>query len=196
MRRLTFLCIVGCVLVSAAAPAEAQRRRTTVRVRTARVPDAGMIAVGGSGGYTFTASDFLSNGPEIAGNIEGYLTPRVSVRGQVGTVWRDITGLRYDGTVQPVFFLGNVVYNWEHGKWHPYATGGAGLYHTRFDEAGVIGSTNDFGVDFGGGVEYFFHLVTTLTGEGLYHAVQDINTKRSFFKGSFWSFMGGVKQYF
>jgi hypothetical protein len=203
MKRLSFPCIVTCVIVSVAAPAFAQRPRatTTVRTRTrvASVPDAGMIAIGASiSPTTETNSQFLGNGLEIAGNVEGYVTPRFSVRGQVGTAFWDIVGLSYPGTLQPIFFLGNAVYNWEAGDLHPYVTAGGGMYHYAFDEAGVTGSTTKPGLDLGGGVEYFFLPDTTLTGELLMHRVGNVPTNRATlgFKGSFWSFTVGAKHYF
>jgi len=157
-----------------------------------------MIGVGGSIGFTRPTDRFFDNGLGIAGNVEGYLTPRVSVRGQIGTAWWDIIALRNPGTIQPVYFLGNLVYNWEGGKWHPYATGGAGLYHFRFeDPVGVKGSDNNAGFNVGGGIEYFFTRYATITGEALYHKVGDVNTGLHLFAdGSFWSFMVGAKRYF
>jgi hypothetical protein len=147
---------------------------------------------------TATSSAFLGNGLELAGNIEGYLSPRLSVRGQIGTAWWDIQGLSYDGTLQPLFFLGNVVYNWEAGVVHPYVTGGGGIYRYGFNEAGVTGSDTEPGFDFGGGVEYFFAPEVTLTGELLAHRVGNVPTNRATlgFKGSWWSFTVGVKKYF
>src|SRR5438132_10571081 len=161
MKQLSLSFIVMCVIVSVAASAEAQRPRTrtttTVRTRAASVPDAGMIGIGASiSPTTETSSQFLGNGLEIAGNVEGYVTPRLSVRGQVGTAWWDIVGLSYPGSLQPIFFLGNAVYNWEAGSVHPYVTAGGGMYHYAFDEAGVTGSTTKPGIDLGGGIEYFF----------------------------------------
>jgi hypothetical protein len=201
MKRLSLFLIVTCVIVSVGAPAEAQRPRatTTVRTRTASMPDAGMIGIGAAiSPTTATSSDFLGNGIAIAGNVEGYVTPRVSIRGQVGTAWWDIEGLSYAGTLQPLFFLGNVVYNWEAGVVHPYVTGGGGMYRYGFTEAGVSGSDTEAGIDFGGGVEYFFLPDATLTGELLTHRVGRVPTNRATagFKGSWWSFTLGVKKYF
>jgi len=205
MKHLSFLFIVTCVIVSVGAPAQAQARRrpptTTVRTttRVASVPDTGTIGVGASiSPTTATSSAFLSNGLEIAGNIEGYLSPRLSLRGQVGTAWWDIQGLSYDGTLKPLFFLGNLVYNWEAGVVHPYVTGGGGIYRYGFTEAGVTGSDTEPGFDFGGGVEYFFMPDATLTGELLTHRVGNVPTNRAKlgFKGSWWSFTVGVKKYF
>ena len=54
-------------------------------------------------GATVPADESLDRGLEIAGSIEGYLTSRVSVRGQLGSAWWDIVGRHFTGTVKPVF---------------------------------------------------------------------------------------------
>jgi hypothetical protein len=169
--------------------AEAQRRRA---------PAQGMWAVGGSVGVSAPNDASLGSGFDLAGNIEGYLTSRVSVRAQVsGSRW-DIVGRHFTGTVSPFVVDGNIVYNWEGGKWHPFVTGGIGLYHfgSHIDPSLSGGDTN-FGGDFGGGIEYFFTRRSTITGEGLYHAVGAFNTPvTTFNSGSFWTFTAGLKHYF
>src|SRR5260370_10588176 len=77
------------------------------------VPNTGMVAIGGSIGASVPSEANFQNGPELAANVEGYLTPRLSVRGQLGSRWWDITGRNFTGTVKPFFIDGNVVYNWE-----------------------------------------------------------------------------------
>src|SRR5215470_12634473 len=131
MKRLSIFVAATCVIASVALPAEAQRTGPTQRpapARAASVPDVGMIGIGASISPTAaTNSAYLDNGLELAGNVEGYVTPRLSVRGQIGTAWWNITGLSYTGSIQPVFFLGNLVYNWEYGLVHPYVTAGGGV---------------------------------------------------------------------
>jgi hypothetical protein len=169
------------------APAAAQRRP---------VPDYGMVGLGGSIGASVPSEASLQSGPDLAGNVEGYLTPRVSIRGQLGTRWWDITGRRVTGTVQPLYVDGNVVYNWEGGVIHPYVTGGFGVYHYAFDIPGVNGTDNKFGGDFGGGLEFFFRRYVTLTGEVLYHAVSTpVHSPVGDFESRFWSVRMGVKKY-
>jgi hypothetical protein len=160
-----------------------------------RAPAKDMWAVGGSIGVSVPTDSSLDHGFDISGNIERYLTPRVSVRGQVGSAWWDIVGRRFTGTVNPIFLDGNLVYNWEGGKWHPYVTGGVGLYHYRSDES--LGSDTKFGGNVGGGIEYFYTRRSTVTGEGLYHAVGAFNTPLATFnEGSSWTFTAGLKHYF
>lgn len=179
----------GCFAVLlAATPALAQRH----------VPDTGMWAVGGSVGATVPRDASLQNGLEVAGNIEGYLTPRVSVRGQVGAAWWDITGRGFTGTIKPIFFDGNVVYNWEGGVWHPYVTAGIGAYRFHSDiNPSLSGDDTKMGVNLGGGIEYFFTRHATLTGELLFHKVDGFASPvATFGDGSFWSFAMGAKKYF
>jgi hypothetical protein len=179
--------VLTFALAFAATPASAQRR----------VPDTGMFGVGASIGATVPTDDSFKNGPEVAGNIEAYLTPRVSLRGQVGVAWWDITGRGFTGSVKPLRVDGNVVYNWEGGVWHPYLTAGAGLY--RFNSAitgARDGSDTKAGADLGGGIEYFFTRHATITGEFLYHKVGGFaSPATTFADGSFWSFAIGAKAY-
>jgi hypothetical protein len=162
------------------------------------VPAPGMLAIGGSIGAGSPADPSFTNGLALTGNIEGYLSRRVSIRGQVDGAWWDITGRGFNGTVRPIAFDGNVVYNFEGGRIHPFVTGGVGLYHYRFDETPVGGSANKLGVDVGGGLEYFVHRHTTLTAELLYHDVgQPVTSPLTTFNLThFWTFTVGVKKYF
>ena len=172
--------------------AAAQRRAP------ARAPAKDMWAVGGSIGVSIPTDPSLDSGFDISGNIERYLTSRVSVRGQLGTAWWDIVGRHFTGTVNPVYLDGNLIYNWEGGKWHPYVTGGIGLYHFRSEESlAPNGSDTNFGGNVGGGIEYFYRRRSTITGEGLYHAVGAFNTPLATFnEGSSWTFTVGLKHYF
>src|SRR5262249_11798305 len=75
----------GCAviaLIAGTVPAAAQGRSP--------VPNTGMWSVGGSIGAGSPRDASLSGGFDIAGNLERYLTPRVSVRGQLGGSWNDI----------------------------------------------------------------------------------------------------------
>jgi hypothetical protein len=162
-----------------------------------RAPAAGMWAVGASIGASMPSDPSLDNGLEVAGNVENYLTPRVSIRGQVaGSSW-NIVNRNFTGTVKPVRLDGNIVYNWEGGAWHPYVTGGVGVYHYRSTIPGApkAGDT-EAGINLGGGVEYFFERRTTLTGELLYHHAGAFNTSiATFNQGSYWSLDFGLKAY-
>ena len=176
------------VLLTGATEASAQRR----------VPAAGMWALGGSMGAGVPSDPSLDKGLELAGNAESYLTPRVSIRGQLGGAWSDIVGRHFTGIVNPVFVDGNVVYNWEGGVWHPFVTGGVGVYRYRSTENGAGNATDTRpGVNLGGGLEYFYSRRGTITFETLYHAVSEVHTPLATFnEGQFWTFGVGVKRYF
>jgi opacity protein-like surface antigen len=184
--------LAGTIGVTSAA---AQARRSESREP---VPAPGMVAIGGSFGAAPPSEASFTNGPTLAGNIEGYLTRRVSLRGQVSGAWWDITGRGFTGNVQPVAFDANVVYNFEGGRIHPFVTGGVGLYHYRFQENPVTGSTNKAGLDVGGGVEYFVHRHATATAEVLFHNTQTPVTSplTTFNDSSYWTFTVGMKRYF
>src|SRR5262245_45950575 len=93
MRTAIIITATALVLVIGAAPAHAQRR--------ARVPATGMWGLGGSIGAAGPQGAGLQNGLDVAGNLERYLTPRVSIRGQLGASWWDIEGHSFTGTVTP-----------------------------------------------------------------------------------------------
>jgi len=184
--RIVLTCCLG--LAVTARPALAQRH----------VPDAGMLAVGASVGATMPRDASLQNGLEVVGQIDAYLTPRVSIRGQVGATWWDITGRGFTGTIKPLYFDGNLVYNWEGGVWHPYVTAGVGAYRFHSDiNPALSGSDTKVGVNLGGGIEYFFTRRATITGEVLFHKVDGFASPVATFPdGSFWSFTLGAKKYF
>jgi hypothetical protein len=201
MRARLIVLTLGLVMSVNAGPAAAQRRtpRTarTTRTTATRVPDSGMVAIGGSIGASLPTDASFKNGLELAGSVEGYVTPRVSVRGQLGATWWDITGRGFTGTVKPVFVDGNIVYNWEGGAVHPYVTAGLGLYHYNFDIPAGSGSDNKLGADLGGGVELFFTRHSTVTGEVLYHAVSNpTHSPVADFNPRFWTLAAGLKHYF
>jgi hypothetical protein len=175
--------------------AAAQGRRSESREP---VPAPGMVAIGGSFGAAPSTEASFKAGPALTGNVEGYLTRRVSLRGQVSGAWWDITGRGFTGTVQPVAFDGNVVYNFEGGRIHPFLTGGVGLYHYRFAENASRGSANQAGANVGGGLEYFVHRHATATAEVLFHDTQAPmrSPATTYNNSSYWTFTVGMKRYF
>jgi outer membrane protein with beta-barrel domain len=187
--RTTSLLVLSCLVVlGGAATAAAQ----------GRVPAQGMWGLGASIGAAVPADASLQNGVELAGTLENYLTPRVSIRGQLGGAWSDITGRTFSGTVRPVYVDGNVVYNWEGGVVHPYVTGGVGLYRFHTSESGAPDSSDTkAGFNVGGGIELFFTRRATMTTELLYHKVDSFDSALTRFNdGSFWRFAIGAKTYF
>jgi Outer membrane protein beta-barrel domain len=177
MRQTSIILLLVFVV---AAPALAQRR----------APSTGMVGIGASVGAALPTEDNLENGLELAGNVEGYLTPRVSIRAQLGTAWLDFGDGR---TARPLFVDGNIVYNWEGGQWHPYVTGGVGYYRYAVKDGP---NDNNAGFDLGAGFEYFFTRRSTLTAELLYHKVGDvIAPPLEISDGSFWTVAIGAKTY-
>ena len=164
---------------------------------TSRMPDTGTIAVGASGSMAITRAPDLSNGFELGATAERYFTPRLALRGQVGGAWTDILGHTFSGTASPLRVTGNVVYNWEGGKWHPFATAGAGLYRYRFVEDDRVSADNTLGANLGGGVEYFFTGRDTITGEVMVHFVPGrTNSLLADYDPRFWTIAAGYKRYF
>jgi opacity protein-like surface antigen len=168
-----------------------------------RVPDEGMYTIGLNVGFAKPTEDGLNTGLNLGASFERYFTPRVSIRGQLSGAWFE-DDVFEDTTISPMAFTGNVVYNWERGAWHPYATAGIGMYRFRlsddllddvFDDADT--TETRFGVNLGGGIEYFFTRRDTLLGEIQYHAIPgDMDGFFAGYDASYWSFSAGYKRYF
>lgn len=188
------LIATSALVLCTAIPAAAQRHPEG----GGPVPDKGMVAAGAQITAAMPLEASWKNGLDVTGSVEGYLSRRVSARGSVSGAWMDIFGRGFDGTINPVAFNGNLVYNWEGGKWHPYVTGGVGLYRYRFTEGITSSAANKFGVNFGGGTEYFFTRHDTLLGEVLVHSVPGTVTSRltTYSSPSYWTLSGGYKKYF
>src|SRR5258708_23334614 len=91
MRNTAILAVAFCSFACAAAPAFAQR-----------TPAPGMWAVGGSAGASLPTHPSLTKRLDVAARLEGYLTSRVPVRGQIGGSWCDIVGRKFTVTVTPL----------------------------------------------------------------------------------------------
>jgi|KBSSwiStaDraftv2_1062776.scaffolds.fasta_scaffold505051_2 hypothetical protein len=196
MRRSLVVLATTVFVMVIAPPAFAQARQQTRQARRP-VPDAGMFAVGVQVGASLPNEPFFTNGFDLAASAEGYFTPRVSVRGQLSGAWWDIFGHTYSGTVDPVVLDGNLVYNFERGKWHPYVTGGVGMYHYRYTEGSTMSSETKAGFDLGGGAEYFLSRRDAVTGEALAHIVPgDAHGALSIYRPGFWTIAFGYKRYF
>ena len=161
------------------------------------VPNSGMGAIGLSFGAAMPSDDNLENGWFMAASGEWYATPRVSIRGQLGGAFHDVTGGGLDGKVSPMHLTGNVIYNWERGKWHPYAGGGIGWYRFRFGEGDNRPTDDKVGVNLGGGVEYFFTRQDTISGDITFHVVPgEVDSFIWTYKARYWTLSGGYKRYF
>jgi opacity protein-like surface antigen len=166
--------------------------------RSGPVPAPGMIGVGASVATSWPGDPSFTGGLSLAANAEGYLTRRVSIRGQVNGAWWDIQGRGFNGTTSPLALDANVVYNFEGGRIHPFVTGGVGLYRYRFEEGATNSSANKAGLDVGGGVEYFVQRHLTMTGELLFHdPASPVQSRATIYNTTnYWTFTVGVKKYF
>ena len=153
MTRLFRLFCITAVLSAYVLPAAAQ------------TPDTGMIGVGGDLGVFFP-DDTFENALTLDGFAESYVTPRVSLRGMLVWTSPGVNG-RTEDHFRQLNLLFNGVYNWEHGAWHPFVTGGAGIYFVRLLREGrddPDGETRG-GINLGAGIEYFIGPLTTVKGE-------------------------------
>jgi hypothetical protein len=191
MQPIILILAFAFVALFAATPALAQRR----------VPDAGMLGAGASVGATVPTDFSVDSGLAVGGTIEGYLTPRPSVRGQLYTAWWDFQPLQgLVGSVRPTFVVGHLVYNWERGAVHPYVTVGGGMYRYAIERVvssrSTVNATDTHGgLNLGGGFEYFLRRRETMTVELLYHRVGELASPLAFTNGTFWSFAIGLKAY-
>ena len=177
---------LGMILLATAIPAAAQQR----------VPDRGQFALGLNVGFAVPTEDVLETGFTMNVNGDYYLTPRLSIRGQFGGAWFNVEDDALDQKVKPMHLTGNAIYNWEFGKLHPYAGAGIGWYNFRFGEEDGP-SDSKFGVNFGGGVEYFFSRTDTIVGDVSFHLVTSDPESFIFaYSGKFWTITGGYKKYF
>jgi Outer membrane protein beta-barrel domain len=139
-----------------------------------RVPHSGSTAVGVDVGLFAPTADQFD--PSMVMNVlyEYYVTPRVSLRSGFGWANPSFKGGALDSLRQIPLRL-DVNYNWEGGRWHPFVGSGVGAYFLQFQQNGqTLGETDaTFGLNAGGGVEYFFTRNATIKGEGRYHAIND-----------------------
>jgi hypothetical protein len=167
-----------------------------------------------------SSGNALESGLTLAATIEGCVTPRLSIRGDIGAGWigRDRGGFRNE--LRAPYFNVNLAYNWDRGVLRPYVTGGLGWYRytsvilsgalldpaARNDLialglepallAGMIErSDNRLGANIGGGLEYPLSPRATIVGDLRYHVVGDVAGIAPF-EGSFLNLSVGVKRYF
>jgi len=115
--------------------------------------------------------DFEDVEPVLTGTFEYYTTPRFSWRGLLGIMSFD-ADLPGNPSVDFTFVNANVVYNWEGGRIHPYVTGGVGLYD-KSASSGLPPDSDEttFGVNGGGGIDWFLGARWALKFEGTFHGL-------------------------
>lgn len=190
----------------------------TLGARATAQPYEERTAIGVWSGLGVPAGDQLTSGLHLAGTVERLVTPRVSIRGEVGRDWIGIDSGAFTSGLRPLFFNVNVIYKWDRDVWRPYVTAGLGWYHYTAaissqalldpvlraqlialglnpGSSPVEGSDTKFGVNLGGGIEYFVSRQTAVAGEFRYHGAGDIVAVIPF-EGSFLTFSAGLKRYF
>ena len=184
-RALMLMLIAGLM---APLPALAQTRH-----HAERQPAEGSIAVEGGIGFFVPQDSAFGTALDLEGHGDFYLTSRLGVR--FGVDWTDPSFHRESSdSLRQVRFGGDVIYNWEGGKWHPFVGAGAGAYFLQFKDNGEsLGeSETKPGFNLGGGVEYFTGRTVSLKGEARYHV---IGKTRGGQDPSGLVFTGGIKKY-
>jgi opacity protein-like surface antigen len=156
-------------------------------------PAAGQVAAGAEIGLFFPADEQLATGVTGGGLFEYYVTRRLSIRGTVMAI-RAGYDRQDDDDERQLRFGGDVIYNWEGGKIHPFAGGGIGLHLLRYYRSGDNVGPNDtnIGAQVLGGVEVFLNRAWTVKGEGRYQWVED----RPSLNPDGLSLTIGIKRYF
>lgn len=127
-----------------------------------------------SGNFGFAApfdGPFDGVEPAITGTFEYYTTPRISWRGLLGFTSFS-SNLPGNPKVDSTFMNADFVYNWELGAIHPFATAGIGLYNQN-GSAGLPPQFDEtvFGVNAGGGIDWFLGPRWGLKFEGSMHGL-------------------------
>jgi Outer membrane protein beta-barrel domain len=161
--------------------------------RHQRQPAEGHLGVGGDIGLFAPAESALSPDLALEGHVDYYLTPRVAVRFGVG--WTNPPFDREStDSLRQVRAGGDLLYNWERGKWHPFAGAGVGAHILQEKDNGrdVGDSESKLGGAVLGGVEYFFTRDSTIKGEARY---QFVGNTRNGYSPSGFLFLVGLKTY-
>ena len=142
-----------------------------------RAPHAGSTAVGIDVGTFVPADDEFGNALVINALLEYYLTPRVSLRTDLGLTEPGFRRGSSD-TLRQVPLRLDVNYNWEGGRWHPFVGAGVGAYFLQQKDNGdAFGDAETkAGFNLGGGVEYFTGRTVSIKGEARYHMIGDTRT--------------------
>jgi hypothetical protein len=168
----------------------------TVRVAAAqeRQPHTGTTAVGFDVGAFVPKQSELGSSLVLNALYEYYVTPRVSLRTGVG--WADPPfKSETSDSLRQIPLRADVNYNWEGGKWHPFVGAGVGAYFVQFKDNGQPfgDSETKFGVNVGGGLEYFTGRTVSVKSEARYHAIQSVRTGQD---PSGLALTVGLKKYF
>ena len=139
-----------------------------------RVPAAGSMAAGGEAGI-FLPDEAFEPSPIIGGFFEYYPTARLSLRPSV-TFLDPGFDREPDDSLRQTRIGFDVIYNWERGRWHPYAGGGVSVHALQLRDNGrALGDdSNQLGIGGLGGAEYFVNRRNALKFEGRVQFVDDV----------------------
>jgi len=145
---------------------------TTMAATPSTAPKQGDKAMSFNAGFARAFdNDFDDVSPVFTGSFEYYTSSRVSWRGLLGVTSFD-ADFPGNSSIDATFLTGNVLYNWEGGHVHPYVTGGVGVYQK--DASSNLPSKFDetvFGLNGGGGIDWFLGSRWALEFEGTFHGL-------------------------
>jgi hypothetical protein len=176
--------LLAALLLTLPSPAQAQRRQ----------PAEGSLAVGGDIGVFIPTDELFGPSPAIEGHADFYVSPRLSVR--FGVNWTDPSFDRESSdSLRQIRIGGDFLYNWERGKWHPFAGAGLAAHLLQHKDNGrsIGDGESKLGGALLGGIEYFTARTIALKGEARY---QFVGETRNNFDPSGFVLLGGVKAYF
>jgi len=142
----------------------------------ARMPHRTADAIVGEIGVFPPRQDGMTNGLDVAGHFEHYMTARDSLRLGLEFAEPRVERETTDST-RMIRVGGDLLHNWEGGKIHPFVGAGLGAYFLQARDNGQRASdtATRFGGDILGGVEVFTSKTFSIKGEARYHVVTKWN---------------------
>ena len=113
------------------------------------MPHTNAVAIGGEAGAFLPQADGMTNGLNVAGTFEHYITARDSLRAavEVAQPRRDV---ETSDSVRQIRVGADIVHNWEGGAVHPFVGAGLGAYFLQPRDNGR--SVGDSATKLGGSV--------------------------------------------
>jgi hypothetical protein len=163
-RPSTLLITAAVLLAPAAAHAQA------------RMPHTNATSIGAEIGGFLPKADGMTNGLNVAGTFEHYITARDSLRVAVEFAEPKVE-VESSDSLRQIRVGADIVHNWEGGTVHPFVGAGLGAYFLQPRDNGR--SFGDSATKFGGsliaGVEFFTSKAFAVKGEARYHVVTKWN---------------------
>jgi hypothetical protein len=119
-------------------------------------PDENTVAVGGSVGFHAMDSESDDVAANLDAFVEYYYTPRASIRAMYSWAEPELESTP-ERTLRQQRLLVNFLYNWDMGRFRPFATIGGGAYflQRREDGESIGDRVTKPGANIGWGVEYY-----------------------------------------